>query len=468
MTSVAFTSTVLRTKRALTLRRAHPAPTKTVARVWKRQPAVIEWPADTRTRAVDLDRLSAHWRIAFDTAEDALRAADRCGRSLRLAKSEVHERAGRLAQERKDTAWLLDTIAREEHVRLDHALSTPRVTRRMLGLPQAVRGCVFDLEGVLAGSSRIHAAAWAEALDEFLSRRVESTGERFAPYTPFDPGVEYERYIQGKPRLEGVHAFLASRGIRLPEGSAADPTGAETVWGLATRKHEALLQRLDREGVSAFAGARVYLEGAREAGLACAVVSASADARDDPPAGRARRPDRRAGRRCGDRDPSGCAEARAGILLAACALLGVRPRDAATFETTPAGVDAGRSAGFGLVIAIDRRGQPTPSARTAPISSSPTSPPCSTGGSGVSALRLLPLRHGESTWNDEGLFTDWSRLRSPRSMVLVQRGGAEPETDRPRSRRRSMSSRPMWGVAALGAIAALLAPGRVHGRRFVR
>ena len=149
--------------------------------------------------------------------------AHRRGRSLRFPKAELHERAGRLAQERKDTARLLDSIAREEHVRLDHALSTPRVTRRMLGLPQEVRACVFDLEGVLAGSSRLHAAAWAETLDEFLSRRVETMGERFAPYRPFDQGVEYERYIQGMPRLQGVHAFLASRGIRLPE--EAPPIG---------------------------------------------------------------------------------------------------------------------------------------------------------------------------------------------------------------------------------------------------
>ena len=340
----------------MTLRRAHRAPTQTVAAARTRLQAEIERPADTRTEEVDLDRLSSHWRVVFDNAEDALRAADRCGRSLRFAKSELHERAGRLAQERKDTARLLDTIAREEHVRLDHALSTPRVTRRMLGLPQAVRACVFDLEGVLAGSSRIHAAAWAEALDEFLSRRVEATGERFAPYRTFDPEVEYERYIHGKPRLEGVHAFLASRGIRLPEGSAADPAGAETVWGLATRKNEALLQRLDREGVSAFAGARAYLEGAREAGVACAIVSASANTTTIlQRAGLADLIDAQVdGTTIQSEQLRGKPEPD--VLLAACDLLGVRPHDAATFETTLAGVDAGRVAGFGLVIAIDRRG----------------------------------------------------------------------------------------------------------------
>ena len=354
MTGVAFTSTLLKKKRAVTLRRADHAPTYAVAGT--RTPvAAIERPAQ-RTEVVELDRLSSHWRIVFDTAEDALRAAERCGLSLRFPKAELHERAGRLAQERKDTARLLDSIAREEHVRLDHALSTPRVTRRMLGLPQEVRACVFDLEGVLAGSSRLHAAAWAETLDEFLSRRVETLGERFAPYRPFDQGVEYERYIQGMPRLQGVHAFLASRGIRLPEGSAADRAGAETVWGLATCKNEALLRRLDREGVSAFAGARVYLEGAHEAGMACAVVSASANTTTIlQRAGLADLIDAQVDGVTIHSEQLRC-KPEPDMLLAACALLGVRPHDAATFETTLAGVDAGRDAGFGLVIAIDRRG----------------------------------------------------------------------------------------------------------------
>jgi HAD superfamily hydrolase (TIGR01509 family) len=227
----------------------------------------------------------------------------------------------------------------------------------MLGLPQGVRACIFELEGVLAGSARIHAAAWAETLDEFLSRRVEKTGERFAPYRPFDPRVDYERHIHGKPRLEGVLAFLASRGIRLPEGRPSDSAGVETVWGLATRKNEALLRRLDREGVSAFAGARVYLEGAREAGLSCAVVSASANTTTILK--RAGLADVIAAQVDGVTIESQGLRGKPApdLLLAACALLGVRAEDAATFETTLAGVEAGRDAGIGLVIAIDRRGR---------------------------------------------------------------------------------------------------------------
>jgi HAD superfamily hydrolase (TIGR01509 family) len=311
----------------------------------------------TTTDLADLDGLSAHWRIVFDAAEDVLRSANRCGRSLHFPPAELLERARRLSNERQETAQLLDTVAREEHVRLDHRLSIPRLTRRMLGLPSSVDACVFDLEGVLAGSATLHAAAWAETLDRLLSRRVETSGERFAPYRPFDPGVDYELHIHGKPRLQGVLAFLASRGIRLPEGSPADPADAETVWGLANCKREALLRRLDREGVTAFAGARLYLEGAHEAGLACAVVSASAntstivrraglegliDARVDGEAIESERL---------------LAKPEPDTLLSACARLGVRPQDAATFESTLAGVRAGREAGIGLVVAIDRRGR---------------------------------------------------------------------------------------------------------------
>src|SRR4029079_11081836 len=114
-------------------------------------------------------------------------------------------------------------------------------------------------------------------LDPLLTGRVELTGERFAPFQPFDPSTDYYRYLHARPRIEGVHTFLASRGIRLPEGSPDDAPGAETIYGLGNRKNEALLHLLEREGVTAFAGSQLYLEGAREAGVARGVVSASAN-----------------------------------------------------------------------------------------------------------------------------------------------------------------------------------------------
>jgi beta-phosphoglucomutase-like phosphatase (HAD superfamily) len=306
---------------------------------------------------IGLDALSAHWRVAFDAAEDTLAAANRSNGSIQLPPSELHERAARLAQERKATADILNALAREEHVLLTHRLSAPRATRRMLGLPEGVLACVFALDGVLTASAALHAAAWAETFDELLSRRVERTGERFAPFMPFEAGTDYFLHIHGRPRLDGVRGFLASRGIRLPEGTPDDPPGAETVHGLANRKNEALRRRLEREGVTAFAGSRRYLEDLREARLLSAVVSASAN--------------------------TGAILERAGLgglvgplvdgnairaeglrvkpapdtLLAACTRLRVRPQEAAVFETTAAGIAAGREAGFGLVVGVDRAGR---------------------------------------------------------------------------------------------------------------
>ena len=180
---------------------------------------MLEAPEQPRNGHVDLDELSAHWRLAFIAAQDALVAISRCGGSLRFPAQDLRELSGCLERERAATAVLLDDVAREEHVTLRHRLSAPRATRRMLGLPDAVRACVFDLDGVLTASADLHAAAWREAFDPLLAGRVELTGERFAPFMPFDPRTDYFRHLHGRPRLEGVQAFLASRGIRLPRGA---------------------------------------------------------------------------------------------------------------------------------------------------------------------------------------------------------------------------------------------------------
>lgn len=306
---------------------------------------------------VDLDVLSTHWRLALNAAQDALSAARASSSSLHFPASELRARSNQLAGERKATARLLEETARVEHVLLHHPLLARRATTSLLGLPHDTLACVFDLDGVLTASATIHAAAWEEALDEFLSRRVDETGERFAPFKPFDRAHDYYEHIHGKPRVEGVHAFLATRGIRLPEGNPDDPAGAETVYGLANRKNEALLDRLEQEGVTAYAGSQLYLEDAREAGLHCAVVSASANTGAIlEHAGLAELVDA-----CVDGNTISSEELRSkpepDTLLAACRLLQVAPEHAAAFETTLAGVAAARAAGFGLVIGVDRRGR---------------------------------------------------------------------------------------------------------------
>jgi len=326
----------------------------------RRRPAVappVPEPDGTPPVAVTLEQLSAHWRLALIVAQDALNAIARSGSSVGFPAGEVRERAGRLERERAETAKLLDQVAHEEHVQLRHRLSAPRATRRTLGLPDRVAACVFDLDGVLTTSGALHAAAWQDALDPLLAGRMERTGERFAPFKPFDPRVDYYAHLHGRPRLEGVQAFLASRGIRLPEGHVDDAPGTETVHGLANRKSQALLERLDRQGVAAFGGSQLYLEGAREAGLDCAVVSASANTEailqragldvlvDERIDGNAIHDEHLKMKPAPD------------AMLAACRRLGVAPERAAAFETTYEGIDAARAAGIGVVVAVDRAGR---------------------------------------------------------------------------------------------------------------
>jgi beta-phosphoglucomutase-like phosphatase (HAD superfamily) len=304
-----------------------------------------------------LDHLSAHWRLAFISAQDALSAIQRCGASLRFPQNEVREWANRLEHERIATAKLFDEVARDERVPLQHRLSAPRATKKTLGLTDAVRGCVFDLDGVLTASGDVHAAAWGVALDEFLARRIERTGERFAPFMPFDPRIDYYRHLHGRPRLDGVHAFLASRGIRLPEGHEKDQPGTETIHGLANRKNEALLDLLEQEGVDAFTGSLLYLEGLREAGLPVAVVSPSMntmtilDRAGLEPLVEAVVDGHTA--RVQGLEPKPAPD----TLLAACRAIGIAPEQAAGFETTLDGVASARAAHFGTLIAVDRTGR---------------------------------------------------------------------------------------------------------------
>lgn len=304
--------------------------------------------------AKSLDALAGRWRAALDLEADALESASRRRRSLGFAEQELAEHKSRLIWERNTTAQLLTVIAHEDHLSLHRSLSAPRATRQMLGLPSDVLACVFDLEGVLTGAASIHAAAWAETFDEFLSRRLEQAGERFGAFRPFNPATDYDEHLHGKPRLEGVHAFLSGRGIRLPEGHIDDPADTETVYGLANRKNAALMRRIDREGVQAYADTRGYLESAREAGLHLAAVSASAntvtileraglsaliEARID---GNTIRSEQLRGNPAPD------------TVLAACRKLGVAPASVAAFETTEAGITAARAAGAGVVIGVDR------------------------------------------------------------------------------------------------------------------
>ena len=224
----------------------------------------------------------------------------------------------------------------------------------VIGLPDSVRACLFDLDGVLTRTATVHAAAWKEMFDWYLRERAAQTGEEFVP---FDPVADYTRYVDGKPRYDGVRSFLSARGIELPEGESGDPPAAETVRGLGNRKNGLVLQLIHDRGVEVYDGSVRYLEAAREAGLRRAVVSSSANTRDVLVA---------AGIEAFfEVRIDGVVAEREGLkgkpapdtFLAGAQALGVGPGEAAVFEDALAGVEAGRAGDFACVVGVDRAGQ---------------------------------------------------------------------------------------------------------------
>ena len=224
----------------------------------------------------------------------------------------------------------------------------------MLGLPDGVNTCLFDLDGVLTQTAKVHAAAWKQMFDEYLKARAERTGEEFVP---FDKRGDYDQYVDGKPRYEGVQSFLESRGIELPRGKPTDPPDAETVDGLGNRKNALVVELIRTQGVEPYEGSVRYLHAVRDAGLRRAVVSSSTNCKDVLEA-------------AGIEDllevrMDGIVAEREHIkgkpapdtYLKAAEMLGAEPSQAAVFEDALAGVEAGRAGNFGCVVGVDRVGQ---------------------------------------------------------------------------------------------------------------
>jgi beta-phosphoglucomutase family hydrolase len=219
----------------------------------------------------------------------------------------------------------------------------------VLGLPDDIRACLFDLDGVLTQTAKVHQAAWKRTFDEFLKARDPEAAE----FSQDD----YNRFVDGKPREDGVRDFLASRSITLPEGSDDDGADAATVRGVATRKNELLLRELDEHGVQVYEGSMRYLRAVREAGLATAVVTASANGESVMAAGGfADLIDARVDGLTAKREGLRGKPAPDGFLAGARAL-GVAPAQAAVYEDALAGVAAGRAGEFGFVVGVDRVGQ---------------------------------------------------------------------------------------------------------------
>lgn len=223
-----------------------------------------------------------------------------------------------------------------------------------LRLPGPISACLFDLDGVLTRTAVLHAEAWKRAFDALLAERARSTGERFVP---FDPVKDYDEYVDGRPRLDGTRAFLSARGVELPEGTAEDRPGSETLHGVANRKNELVLAMMKSRGVEVYPGSRRFLLEARRQSLATAVVSSSANAVAVlEAAGLEGLFDARVD------GIDACKAKLAGkpapdTYLEAARRLEVAPRKAAVFEDALAGVEAGRAGGFGLVVGVDRVGQ---------------------------------------------------------------------------------------------------------------
>jgi beta-phosphoglucomutase family hydrolase len=220
----------------------------------------------------------------------------------------------------------------------------------MIGLPDAITACLFDLDGVLTGTAVLHREAWKQTFDNFLRHR---DGEDFREFTERD----YAEYVDGRPRADGVREFLRSRDITLPEGTPDDPPDAETVNGVGNRKNALLLKVIDEQGVHPYPGSVRYLEAARAAGLKIAVVTSSAngeqvlEAADLSKFVQARvdgvviRRDNLRGKPAPD------------SFLAGAKALGVSPKQAAVFEDALSGVQAGRAGEFGYVIGVNRADQ---------------------------------------------------------------------------------------------------------------
>jgi beta-phosphoglucomutase family hydrolase len=209
-----------------------------------------------------------------------------------------------------------------------------------LGLPDGIVACLFDLDGVLTPTAAVHARAWKRTFDEFLKTQPGQA--------PFDEVHDYDEYVDGKPRVDGVRSFLESRHLSLPESAAEE---------LAERKDELFLDLLHTEGVEPYPGSVRFLQAVREAGLKTAVVSSSRHCTEVLKAARiqgmfdAQVDGIVAGARRLRGKPS------PDTYLEAARMLGVETAQAAVFEDALAGVAAGRAGGFGLVVGVDRAGQ---------------------------------------------------------------------------------------------------------------
>jgi beta-phosphoglucomutase family hydrolase len=219
--------------------------------------------------------------------------------------------------------------------------------------PDRFDAVLFDLDGVVTDTAKLHAACWKKAFDAFLKKRA---GEKGAPLKPFDLEADYEKYVDGKPRYDGVQSFLDSRGIDLPYGDPADSSDKETVCGLGNLKDELFEKDLKSGGVDVFEGTVAWIQRLRKLGIKTAIVSSSKHC--NPVLEAAGISDlfqaRVDGNMADDSNLKG--KPAPDTYLRAAEMLGVQPGRAVVVEDAISGVQAGRNGKFGLVIGVDRQG----------------------------------------------------------------------------------------------------------------
>jgi beta-phosphoglucomutase family hydrolase len=220
----------------------------------------------------------------------------------------------------------------------------------VLGLPDGIRACLFDMDGVLTETATVHARAWKAMFDDYLRQR---DGDDFKPFTQDD----YDEYVDGKPRYDGVKSFLGSRGIELPQGDPSDPPGKDTVDGLGNRKNELVLKIIHDEGVTPYPGSVKYVNAVREAGLRTACVSSSANAGEVLEAAGIRDLFEKLvdGHVVEDQGLKG--KPAPDTYLQGAREVGVTAAEATVFEDALSGVEAGHAGNFGFVVGVDRVGQ---------------------------------------------------------------------------------------------------------------
>jgi len=220
-------------------------------------------------------------------------------------------------------------------------------------LREAFDAVLFDLDGVITDTAKVHAFCWKKMFDSFLQKRAK---EKNDAYQPFDIQEDYTNYVDGKLRYEGVRSFLEARGIDLPFGEPGDPPGFRSVTGLGNLKDAMVKEVLDGEGIEVYEGSVVFLKQLRRQGFRTALVSASKNAEAVlQTAGIADLFDARVDGEVADR-LSLPGKPAPDTFLEAARQLGAEPSRSVVIEDALSGVRAGRDGGFGLVIGVARKG----------------------------------------------------------------------------------------------------------------